>query len=740
MREADAHFYNLESPAEGVALPTGRHLLRGWLVPKPGQHFADVRARIGETIFGGVHGFPRADLAAHFQTGRKYALAEFSIEIPLAPGPVVVVLEALDISGRWQPFHTAHFTVTTEAGLPALERPPLQTHEFIRAFDLALKGEPERAEEIVAEIPWPRSARDAHEPFHGFLDEPASLSGALYGRLHILGWLFHAEQPVKRVFATADLLTLQPLELGGDFAGVRERFPQFANAANSRIFGFADIPAQLPRPLCIRVYAELANGSLHLCLAVWCRPTTTEELKAAYATRGTGAFRAAWRALDDALRARSIPAVRGWPLWPKIFALWKRHRTHTADTSTPSSRSGAPLASQSDATRASRPQKASAPAAESWGRGALAPVKSALLVTHNLNYEGAPLFLLEYARALAKANPGARLSVLSLREGALRAEFAATGATVIVSERAEASWREFDLVVANTLACHAAVTSAHRAGRATLLYIHESTTPAFFYRDCPAELPAAHAALVQATRVSFLTESTRRYYDGIGDGSNYVINPGWIDLRGVATHRKANPREAVRAKLGLKPDELLVANVGTVCDRKGQHVFLRALELLAQRDPALAGRCRFVMVGGRDTPYNALLRDELAELGRSNIEIVNETAHAFDFYGAADLFVCTSYEESFPRVVLEAMAFGLPILASGVHGIPEMVQDGREAMLVPPGDTAALASGLGRLLGSPAEAARLGAAARARVEREFGIETVMPRHLALASGLAGGRA
>src|SRR5262249_8653851 len=81
-----------------------------------------------------------------------------------------------------------------------------------------------------------------------------------------------------------------------------------------------------------------------------------------------------------------------------------------------------------------------------------------------------------------------------------------------------------------------------------------------------------------------------------------------------------------------------------------------------------------------------------------------------------------------------------PIVASGVHGIPEMVRDGREAILVPPGDTAALADGLRRMLGSPDEAARLGAAARVRVEAEFGIETVMPRHLALASGLAGRRA
>ncbi|HSM50350.1 MAG TPA: glycosyltransferase family 4 protein, partial [Thermoanaerobaculia bacterium] len=76
--------------------------------------------------------------------------------------------------------------------------------------------------------------------------------------------------------------------------------------------------------------------------------------------------------------------------------------------------------------------------------------------------------------------------------------------------------------------------------------------------------------------------------------------------------------------------------------------------------------------------------------------------------------------ENAPYALLEAMAAGAPVVASTVGGVPEMVEDGREALLVPPGDPAATAAAVERLLDDPGRAARLGRAARVRVERDFG--------------------
>jgi glycosyltransferase involved in cell wall biosynthesis len=238
--------------------------------------------------------------------------------------------------------------------------------------------------------------------------------------------------------------------------------------------------------------------------------------------------------------------------------------------------------------------------------------------------------------------------------------------------------------------------------------------------------------------VSFLTAATRRYFDDLADRPNFCINPGWIDLGAIDTFCAARPRAESRAGFGAAEGKPLVVNVGSVCERKGQTIFARAVDLLWRRAPALAARARFLMIGGRDTRYDRDLADLVRDLGHPNLQVLPETPEVYAAYGAADLAVCTSYEESFPRVILEAMAFALPIVSTDVHGVPEIVRDGQEALLVPPGDTHALAAAMQRMLADRAEAAELGARARLRVETMFTLERVLPRHLALARALAAG--
>src|SRR5690606_21968952 len=127
-------------------------------------------------------------------------------------------------------------------------------------------------------------------------------------------------------------------------------------------------------------------------------------------------------------------------------------------------------------------------------------------------------------------------------------------------------------------------------------------------------------------------------------------------------------RESLRLQFALKPHEFLVTNVGTVSGRKGQHIFARAVDLLWQRAPDLAARTQFVMLGGRHSPFDVMLGELLGQLNRSNLMVHPETADYFPYYAAADLFVCSSFEESSPRVILETMACNTPILSSGVQG------------------------------------------------------------------------
>ena len=97
------------------------------------------------------------------------------------------------------------------------------------------------------------------------------------------------------------------------------------------------------------------------------------------------------------------------------------------------------------------------------------------------------------------------------------------------------------------------------------------------------------------------------------------------------------------------------------------------------------------MLGVCNSPFDSMLGELLGQLNRPNLLVHPETADYLPYYVAADLFVCSSYEEIFPRVILETMACETPILSSSVQGVPELVRpDPRSKLWFPPGDTVAL--------------------------------------------------
>ncbi|MFT3830934.1 MAG: glycosyltransferase family 4 protein [Opitutaceae bacterium] len=740
MIETPHAFFHLDAPAASETPPAGRIILRGWFVAKSSSQFVDLRARVGQRVFPGIYGLPRPDLAEFFKAREPRLLAAFEQPVVLASGANAVVFEACTLAGEWLAVHTLELTAgpATSSPAPPPQHAPLRAVEFARALHLLLRraaGEQQPdwstlATEIAAALPHPATARFAHAPFHGHFDEPAALARGAYGRVNLIGWLFHEADPVRRVFATFDLQTVQELKPAGDYAGVPDRFPQFANAANCRWKGFVDCPAQLPQPRTLRLYAELTDGSWHLCNVQHSLLWDVETEKRGYPRFSSTAFLAATWGLHRALRRRGTPTERLRALLPELRPVWHAFRTLAP-------RRGPSMGGLSGESCSTDPAKAEP--------------RRLLLVTHNLNLEGAPLFLAEFAAHCRRVGR-AEITLVSGSEGPLRRRYEQLGASVKIVDLAplarsaspaaqrnalrhlvrEVDFAACDLVVANTLTSYWAIHAARAAHRPSLFYIHESTTPAaFFHSRSPAAVPGIEQAFSVATRVSFLTAATRRYYTAFSDGANYRITPGWIDLRSLDAVRTARPRSELRRRLGIAEHERLVINVGTVCDRKGQILFARAVDLLCRRHPA-AANVRFLMVGGRDTDYDRDLLAQLATLNRPNLAVVPESEDAATFYGAADVFVCSSFEESFPRVILEAMAFSLPIVSSAVHGVPEIVRHDEEALLVTPGDTCALADALEQILAQPAWAAQLGQRARRRLEQTFTTERVQPLHYALA--------
>ena len=375
-----------------------------------------------------------------------------------------------------------------------------------------------------------------------------------------------------------------------------------------------------------------------------------------------------------------------------------------------------------------------------------------LLITHNLNLEGAPLFLLEYATYMAR-EAGFSLEVLAAQDGPLRAAYEALGARVrVVDSRLlyaaehepmfrdrladiaeQVDWDHVDLVVCNTLVSFWGVHLARLAGKPSLFYIHESSSIfRFFEKTLELRLhPLVREAFRQATRTLFLCAATQAYYEDENLHGNFRIVPSWIRIDAIDEFRRHHPRAELRRKHGFRDDEVVIANIGTVCERKGQHIFIRAIDHF-NRHNRDRGPFRFVMVGARPGIYLDLLKRDMDQLGLSHDMLVPETPEALDFFQLADLFVCSSYEESFPRVVLEAMAFRTPIVSTDVHGIAEMVRQRAEAYLVKPGDAEGLSRMMRTCLAKERSGKSLTPTAYSKALRYYNYAKVLPYHVALA--------
>ncbi len=142
-------------------------------------------------------------------------------------------------------------------------------------------------------------------------------------------------------------------------------------------------------------------------------------------------------------------------------------------------------------------------------------------------------------------------------------------------------------------------------------------------------------------------------------------------------------------------------------------------------------RCRTVIVG--DGPDRARVEAAIRETGASDgtIELLGERSDVPEQLAASDVFALASFSEGMPLSVLEAMAAGLPVVATAVGGVPELVEDGVTGLLVPSGDERALGLALARVLADASLRHRLGDAGRRRAEERFDVARFHAAHLDL---------
>ncbi len=213
---------------------------------------------------------------------------------------------------------------------------------------------------------------------------------------------------------------------------------------------------------------------------------------------------------------------------------------------------------------------------------------------------------------------------------------------------------------------------------------------------------------------------------GVPAGRCELVENG-IDLAQYT--RRRSPAEA-KARLGLDPGRLLIGAAGRLSPEKGFDLLIRAVDRLL-RD----GRDVGLVICGEGGERAALeaLAGRLGRTGR--VHLAGYCADLQGWYEALDVFALSSLREGLPNVLLEAMALEVPVVATRVAGVPRLIEDGANGLLVEPGSADALAAALDRLLGDAALREHVAAAGRRTVERRYSFAARMRKIAALYDAL-----
>jgi len=229
-----------------------------------------------------------------------------------------------------------------------------------------------------------------------------------------------------------------------------------------------------------------------------------------------------------------------------------------------------------------------------------------------------------------------------------------------------------------------------------------------------------HAAGVRIAAVSDDLAGFLAGASGLSRASIAVIENGIPIAPARDAHEVATLRTEMRSRLGLDAHTPLLVAVGNLYPVKDHALLLRALAGLADVHLAIAGR------GDEQRRLEDLAR-ELGIGGRLHLlGLRDDVGH---WLAAADVFVHPSRSEEMPLAILEAMAEGLPIVATRVGGVPDAVIDGETGVLVASGDAEGLREAIRALLEDEPRRRALGRGARARTEERFSVERMVDRHL-----------
>ena len=222
--------------------------------------------------------------------------------------------------------------------------------------------------------------------------------------------------------------------------------------------------------------------------------------------------------------------------------------------------------------------------------------------------------------------------------------------------------------------------------------------------------------------------TARTYLACKGTPEKVTVIYNGVDLADYCLDNDA--RAKLRKHFNVSDETFLMGIVGRVTEAKGHHVLIQALAAVRNMHDdvclAVIGPLNpaFHSDFQRDTRFVTELRQLIATLGLDgHVSFWGEQRSMAPIYQALDLLVVSTFEESFGRVLIEAMAVEKPVIASAVGAIPEIIDDSMNGLLIPPGDVPRLAEAICAVKNDPGMGRRMGKEGRRRVEKFFSIES-----------------
>lgn len=277
--------------------------------------------------------------------------------------------------------------------------------------------------------------------------------------------------------------------------------------------------------------------------------------------------------------------------------------------------------------------------------------------------------------------------------------------------------RKVALVHSNTLAVLPAGLAAWFTGRPQVWHVHEIIVQPRIIAALLATLSSAVCTLVVAN-----SRATADHYRRTRFAASTPVKviPNGVD----ESRLRGRTGDSLRSLTGAGPGDTVFTLVGRINRWKGHWVFVDAAERLANESESV----RFLIVGDSFAGQELLTEAVDRRIGSSDVlrgraVRLPHVAEVGSVYEASDVVVVPSIEpEPFGLVAAEAMAAGLPVIASRIGALPEIVDDHRTGLLVDPGDAGSLLEAMRKLSASPSQRAEMGRQGRKRFERRFRVD------------------